>query len=224
MQVELSPTPDLRLTRAILIYSSSRDDAAATDHNVVGGEIQPGRPLDLSAFRDELSRMKDAGSRESSSSFVFTAARYIAESRDFRVWWTAPGKVRLFIAGKAKRCWLPAMVWCAHLKQRVCYMWGFDSGTVVTNTKLHEAPKTDTILYHLRFGPVDGTNHIHHDDQLCIGNGDPKGCTPAEWEAMFYDTSFKTKDGLPAKPYDVKTLTEVGTLKDQLARIQPYRG
>jgi len=213
MQIELSDSPDLILTRAILIYSASNKDAVATDHNVVGGAIQPGRPLDLTAFREELAGTRDAGARDDASSFVFTADRYVAESRDFRVWWTPPAKVKLFIAGKPKHCWLPGMVWCAHRKHRRCYMWAFDSGT----------PKPDTPLYHLRFGPLDGANHIHHDDQLCIGNGDPKGCTPADWEALFYDTSFKTKDGLPTKPYNVTTLQKVGTLSECLARIPASR-
>lgn len=207
MQIELSSTPDLTLTRALLIYSSSRGDVAVTDHNVVGNQIQPGRPLDFDAFREYLAGGTGAGSPQQDG-FTYTHPHMIAESRGFRVWWTPACARHLFIKGKPTNCWLPPLIWCAGKSKNTLFVWGFQA----RGNGLQGAPWGETLVHHPKL-----SHHVHPDGNVCLGNMNPGDRQPASWEAAFYDTAFT--DSIPSKHYAIETRPSLGTLKARLAIV-----
>ena len=167
---------------------------------MVGGQIQPGRALDLDAFRENLAGMKAASSTTAGFNYY---QDLIADSSEYRVWWTGPQKRTLFIGGKPKPCWLPALVWCGSKHSRRLFVWGFCHHANVNKWG-------DQILYRPKL-----SHHVHGDGNVCLGNMNLPDFLPSTWEAGFYDTSFQ--DSIPAKPYEIKEQAKHGKLKDCLA-------
>ena len=218
VEVELNTGAAMTLKTALLIYRSTHtsSECCITQHEYADGAIQPGKPIDLEAFIEELRglhsppRAQVAKPKDDTAGFIPAEDNLIAENSHFRVWWTPPQTRKLFIAGVPKTCWLPGLVWCGHRRSSLCYMWAVAG---------QKKPTLSTIVYHPKFGPTDGMNHIHADCRLCLGNMNPGTCTPAEWRTGFYDTSFKTADGLPSKPYEVrKAFKKIGPLVDALRK------
>lgn len=205
MYIELSSVPDLKLSRAILIYSSSKSEAVATDHDVVEGLIQAGRPLDLEAFRARLGEVTAATTvRPAKQPGAFTPIHpgLYAESPSWRVWSTPANYRSLFIKGKRKRCWLPPLVWCGHKHKRMLFIWASGPGALTSKTQLYRGRLS---------------HHVHQDGNVCLGSMNPGNFQPSSWEAAFYETSFA--DLIPGKPYEISTLPKIGTLQSRLAMV-----
>jgi hypothetical protein len=132
-----------------------------------------------------------------------TTKNLIAESSEFRVWWTGPTTRKLFIKGKATNCWVPALVWCASKNRRRLFVWAFCPHANADRW-------ADQIMYRPKL-----SHHVHGDGNVCLGNMNLPDYQPASWEAGFYDTSFQ--DSIPAKPYEIKNQAKHGRLKDCLA-------
>lgn len=212
MEVEQSNST-YSLRRALLIYSDGSEESVVTEHPVVSGVIQPGKPVDLEATLRALPSEK----AKVASPIKWSASpRLIAELPEYVVWWS-PAKVRpVFIAGKPRKAWTPSLIWCAKRAAPTCYLFAFDG----------EDPTAATIVYHPAFGPEDATmNHVHRDCRICVGTSKPGNFTPPEWERSFWDSNFKTDGGLKStKPYGIhKAFKKIGTLALALDRIQAHR-
>lgn len=219
VEVELLQRPPLKLEYALLVYEGDRHEVAVTKNMIVEGAIQPGEPLDVESFIEGFSEKVSAsgGGRASKGDFVWSDQSLLAENSGWRIWWTPAQRRELFISGVPKRCWLPALIWAGHRRVRSCFLW---------STTDKRRPTAKTICYRPRFGPVDGTNHIHADCSICLGTMNPGRFTPREWSTAFYDTNFKTADGLPLKPYALQKIhKKIGTLETCIAglstRIDP---
>ena len=213
MEVEQSHST-YSLRRALLIYSDGSEESVVTEHPVVSGVIQPGKPVDLEATLRALSAPSEKA--KAASPIKWSASpRLVAEIPEYVVWWS-PAKVRpVFIAGKPGKAWTPPLIWCAKRKAPTCYLFAFEG----------EDPTAETIVYQPAFGPTGGLNHVHADSRICVGTSRPGNFTPPEWERSFWDSNFKTDGGLKSiKPYAIhKTFKKIGTLELALDRIQAHR-
>ena len=217
MEIEQSDST-YTLRRALLIYSASDrtgEDSVVTEHPVHGGVIHPGAPVDLEATLRALSSPSEKAKAASPIKWA-ASPRLVAELPEYVVWWS-PAKVRpVFIAGKPRKAWTPALIWCAMRKAPTCYLFAFEG----------DDPTAATIVYHPAFGPEDATmNHVHRDCRICVGTSKPGNFTPPEWERSFWDSNFKTDGGLKStKPYGIhKAFKNIGTLEVALDRIQAHR-
>lgn len=216
VEVELLQRSPLKLEYALLVYMADRNEVAVTKNLIKDGAIQPGEPLDVESFIEGFSTKVSASSngRVAKGDFVWSDPSLLAENSGWRVWWTPAQTRELFIAGTPKRCWLPALVWAGHRRARSCFLWS------ITDKR---RPSAKTICYRPQFGPVGGTNHIHHNNEICLGTMDPGRFTPREWSSAFYDTNFKTTDGLPLRPYAIqKTHKKIGTLETCIAGLSAH--
>lgn len=205
MNLEIGSEPDLTLTRALLIYSSSNERMLIMDHNVQQKKIQAGRPLDLEAFKIELAKCVPENSDTSSSGFIATQ-RMLFENHSYRVWWTPAEFRKIFVRGKAKRCWLPSLVWFGHKSRRHLCIYSFVGDT---------EPSVNTLLY------VTNMSNTYQDGSLCLGSANPGGYSIREWQSAFYDSSFEYKDKIRTKRYDVqKEDIKIGSLQLLLSRFQ----
>ena len=111
------------LRRALLIYSDGSEESVVTEHPVHDGVIQPGAPVDLEATLRALPSEK----AKAASPIKWSASpRLIAELPEYVVWWS-PAKVRpVFIAGKPRKAWTPALIWCANRAAPTCYLFAFE--------------------------------------------------------------------------------------------------
>lgn len=214
-QLEIDSDPSLRLTTALLIYESSQhhgrgEEPVVTQHRVEKGVIQPGDALDLDAFKRILEQGA-AKQDEARAGWTWQFPRLMAESRNWRVWWSPAGTQQVFIGDdggtpKVLKAWIPALVWCGHRSRPSCYLWAYDG---------HTAPTPDTDMYRPR-----GINHIHHDSGICNGSMQLADNTPPSWEKAFWSSRFKSPGNLKqTKPYACKeAFTKVGPLASVLPR------
>lgn len=212
MEVELNSPSPLDLKYALLVYTNSSKEVAVTKNEIKEGQVQPGQPLDTNSFIEAFAECRPAASGHTNeeTSFVWANPNLLCENSNWRVWWTPAQTRKLFIAGLPKKCWLPPLIWCGHRRQRTCFIWAFAG---------KKKPDGKTICYRPRFGPERG-NHVHIGCDICLGSMNPGRGTPDEWTTAFYDTSFKTADGLPSKPHAyLKTYKKIGTLASALAHL-----
>jgi PRTRC genetic system protein B len=197
---------------AIVIYRGG-DVVAATRHPVSPkGVIGVGEPIDVAGMQALLAGKPDEVQVTTSvSGFRWQTVNVIAESAAATVWWTAPGRRTVFIAGKPAKVWFPLLVWCGHRHKSVLYCWAARGST---------APTPRTVVYRPRFGPDDGMNHIFEDSAVCIGSMDRGRGTPADWTTAFFDSNFKTNGNLPYQPYaPEKRFKKIGPLASALASL-----
>lgn len=226
IEISLIQREPIRLKYALLIYGG--DDGVAITKNKVDekGHIGIGEPIDAESFIEEFNRNLDksnpdlsdyGGSRRGAvGSVVWTTPTMLAENSQYRIWWTPAQTRQLFIAGKPKSCWIPTLVWVGHRRQHTLFM-------LATAGKLKPGPKT--AVYRPQFGPVNSNqNHIHTNSEVCLGTMNPGSYTPKEWMDTFYDTNFKTADGLPPKPHDItKTYKRLGPFADVVGKLSSDR-
>ena len=213
--VEYDSEPALRLERALLVYETGYSgEVTITDHKVKDGLIQPGQPVDVAAFRKLLDRGVDE--KVNVSGWTWHFPRLLADNSDWQVWWSQPGKQRVFIGGdstkpKVVETWVPALVWAANRKRPSCYLFAYDG---------EGAPTPDTDVYQPSFGPAGGLNHILADSKICVGTMNLTDFTPQSWERAFWSSRFKEANNLNySKPYACKkAFKKIGTLSAALTR------
>jgi hypothetical protein len=108
-QVEIHGDPSLHLTTALLIYEQAHSYGAAsapivTQHPIKNGQIQPGQPLDLDAFK-KLLEGGDEKQLAVRGDWSWQFPRMLAEHPEFRMWWSPAAMKNVFIGydGKAPR-------------------------------------------------------------------------------------------------------------------------
>lgn len=214
MEVVLDDAEELRLNCVLSVYStdSSKDAKAIIVRHQVdySGRVSgKGEPIDGEAVLWML-KHSASGSRQAGTGFIPAFSRLLFEDQAWRVWHSPAQRRKLFIAGVPQLCWLPPMLWCGSKSRPTLYLWSHND----------KRPGMKTICYRPRYGPTDGLNHIHDNSQVCNGSMNPGSMFPADWEAAFYDSNFKTKDGLPSKPYKIhERHKRLGTLEQQLGKI-----
>lgn len=215
MQIEVLDSKELALKCVLAIYQSG-DSGTVIRHEVdSSGTISSrGRVIDVGTTLEILSRAGKAPTSQREIHHQFSPAfdRLLLESPVWRVWYSKPHVHPLFIAGKPRKCWLPGLIWCGHRRERICYLWSYRGC---------RKPDLQTLCFRPRFGPLDGMNHIHSDSRICLGSMNPGAGNPKDWETAFYDSNFKTADGLPATPYDITNQhIKIGALEIALSRCK----
>lgn len=219
--VELYESQPLKLTSALLIYeeaNSYKDKNSAvvvTRHPIVDGQIQPGEPLDLRSFRKLLDGDADTAAN-ATAGWEWRFPRMVAESAQRIAWWSPPRIHDIYVGNDgAKRtrtlkAWVPALLWVASRTTPICRLYAYDG---------EQAPNQGTDVYHPRFGPDDGANHIHADCSICVGSMILADYSPDSWERGFWSSRFKVpgRNLQSTTPYaPSKVFKKVGTAESVL--------
>lgn len=218
MTIEYSNDEErLTLKEALLIYRDGDNNSkksVVTRHEVSGGVIQVGQPVDLASIQ-KLFESKDTTVTKDGN-WTWQFPRLLGETPDWVLWWSIPHVRDVFIGSDGRKpkviqAWHPAFAWCAHRKSNTCYLWAYDGG---------DAPTKTTDVFLPRFGPAD-QNHIHANASICVGSSVLESNTPAAWEKAFWNSRFKVPGPnlKSIKPYACnKAFKKLGSLQSVLPR------
>lgn len=225
-------TPELRLSKAILLYESGRRGELGyhgtvhpVDHSdATGPVVMPGTLLTREALEDAVVRLSSTAELRSWS---FVDASVLASGSDMCVWFTPPGVKHMVFASsglpQAGPASQPGMLWLAWRRA----LWVFALKEFSDRPKL-----SDPVFHSPHFNVWKG-------GRVCLGSMPvPNRMTPQAWVSSFYGSEFshpndgatwqaKFRGGIPAlwrkllkeggrKPFPTEALVHTGATIEQI--------
>lgn len=178
-----------RLSKAVCIYADGAADKLAMVHAAgVDGRLGPGQPIDPIDLAKSIYRLQRG---EMLDRLVLVGENVLAENRDAVLWWRPASVEKMWFktadpvpaltAMNGQPVPQPALVFKAHKRTPELSVWALAE---------NKRPTADTPLYHAPYMNLSPSPHV------CLGNMSvkkitvDKNATPAQWEAVFFDSNF----------------------------------